>query len=94
MIRRLSTPLSALALDQYPALYAGLYASAREDSLQAARKSDGVTRRNHVRLARAHHRNLLRCLRQWREDKARAASYRSAALGAGSFAERLLGSVS
>jgi hypothetical protein len=94
VIRKLSTPVSKIAAESYGAFFSALYLAGREESLKKARDSQGITRLNHLRIAKALHKNMLRAMRDYRQDKARAASYRAAALGAGSFAERLLGSVS
>lgn len=93
MIRHLSKPISDLALKDYGAFHCGLFLSARQESLDAARKADGARRRHHVRMARAHHRSLMRALREWKRERARQAEYTAALVGSGSFAHKLLESV-
>ncbi len=92
MIRHLSKPISELALKDYGAFHCGLFLSARQEALDAARKTDGARRRHHVRMARAHHKCLLRALREWKRDRARMAEYMTAVVGSG-WASKLMESV-
>jgi hypothetical protein len=90
MIRGYSRPIAELACKDYGAFHCGLFLSARQESMTAARNSSGTRRKHHVMMARAHHRSLMRALRDWRHQRTREAEYRAAVIGSGTWMQKLL----
>jgi hypothetical protein len=66
---RMGRQTMRVSTDQYGAFFTGMYLGKRDSALTDARYADSGNREACIRLAKHFHREMMRCLREYRREQ-------------------------